>query len=294
MERGDAHYAHRQIGWAIIAPGALGFAGAALALRAGSTAVAGAVAAGLALVLLLFGALTVRVDAAQVRISFGIGAIRKRFALAEVRSCRSVRNSWLAGWGIRVGRGVVLYNVSGLDAVELIFASGRRVRIGTDEPAALHDAIAQVVGACAPLADLPAPAPGRGAAAALALVAVVPGALGLLFALEMREPRVTLAHGRLDVASTLYSDSVSLDDATAVALLAEPPPGGTRTNGFALAGTLRGHFRLDGFGDGMVFAEVDAPPYILVRTRQSYLLLGFGDPARTRALFERIQKERSR
>jgi hypothetical protein len=45
-----------------------------------------------------------------------------------------VRNHWWNGFGIRVAAGFRLYNVSGLDAVELRLKSGEVRRIGTDDP----------------------------------------------------------------------------------------------------------------------------------------------------------------
>ncbi len=297
MDGAPVHYQHRQVGWTILAT-----ATAALALTdaalLGSGARAGALAATLvtATLLLLFSSLTVRVDARKIEARFGIGVIRKRVEIGAIRSTRAVHNSWLLGWGIRLFPGGVLYNVSGLEAVELVLADGRRVRIGTDEPTALLDAIAQVAGASQLPPSLEQPGTARagpGAKLVVAVLLLVPAVLAVLFALELREPTARVDRHGLSVASTLYSDSVPSSDITAVTLLTAPPPGGVRTNGFAVGATLRGHFRLPGYGDGMVFANRDVPPYVLVRTRRSFLIVGFADPARTRALFEQIQKERS-
>lgn len=103
--------------------------------------VAAVMAGVLVLVLLVFGSLTVEVAGGHLRIRFGIGLIRKRWPLDEIEACRPVRNSWLNGWGIRKIPGGWLYNVSGLDAVELKMKSGKAVRIGTDEPQALTAAL---------------------------------------------------------------------------------------------------------------------------------------------------------
>jgi len=92
-------------------------------------------------VMLLMGTLTVDVDNTCVRISFGVGLIRKSFRLDEIASVRPVRNHWWWGWGIRLIPGGWLYNVSGLDAVELVLKSGKSFRIGTDEPQRLADFI---------------------------------------------------------------------------------------------------------------------------------------------------------
>ncbi len=91
----------------------------------------------------LFSGLTVRVDHRAITAGFGPGLIHKSFALSEVASCRPVRNRWWYGWGIRKIPGGWLYNVSGLDAVELRMKNGRVCRIGTDEPRALDAAINQ-------------------------------------------------------------------------------------------------------------------------------------------------------
>ena len=88
-------------------------------------------------VLALFHSLTVTIDGRDLRISFGIGLIRKRFPLDQIESCQPVRNSWLYGWGIRLTPRGWLYNVSGLEAVELKMKSGKTCRIGTDEPRVL-------------------------------------------------------------------------------------------------------------------------------------------------------------
>ncbi len=96
-------------------------------------------------ILMLFYNLTVTIDDQDLRISFGIGLIRKRFPLDQIDSCRPVRNSWLYGWGIRLTPRGWLYNVSGLEAVELKMKSGKTCRIGTDEPKVLAAAIQEAL-----------------------------------------------------------------------------------------------------------------------------------------------------
>ena len=52
-----------------------------------------------------------------------------------------MRNLWYYGWGIRYTPHGWLFNVSGLDAVELELKNGRTWRVGTDEPVELLAAI---------------------------------------------------------------------------------------------------------------------------------------------------------
>ena len=104
-------------------------------------------------VLMLFYNLSVEIDDAHLRIRFGIGLIRKRFPLDQIDSCRPVRNSWLYGWGIRLTPRGWLYNVSGLEAVELKMKSGKTCRIGTDEPKILVAALQEALNGATPVQE---------------------------------------------------------------------------------------------------------------------------------------------
>jgi hypothetical protein len=72
----------------------------------------------------LFSSLTVEVSGAEFRWYFGPGLWDYRVALSDIADVRTVRNAWLNGFAIRAGPGWRLYNVSGLDAVELRLKSG--------------------------------------------------------------------------------------------------------------------------------------------------------------------------
>jgi hypothetical protein len=96
-------------------------------------------------ILASFGTLQVTVDENYLRIKFGYGIFRKKYLLADIASAKMVRNRWYYGWGIRVWfwPPMWIYNVSGFDAVEIVMKSGKRYRIGTDEPEELERAILQ-------------------------------------------------------------------------------------------------------------------------------------------------------
>jgi hypothetical protein len=73
----------------------------------------------------------------ELRWHFGPGLLNYRIALDEISDVAIVRNQWWNGWGIRMAGGFRLYNVSGLDAVELRLHSNDIRRIGTDDPEGL-------------------------------------------------------------------------------------------------------------------------------------------------------------
>jgi hypothetical protein len=86
------------------------------------------------IVLGIFSRLTVIVDDQMIKIQFGLRVIRKVFQLKEIEAYGVVKNPWYYGWGIRYTPRGWLFNVSGLSAIELQLTSGKRYRIGTDDP----------------------------------------------------------------------------------------------------------------------------------------------------------------
>lgn len=131
-------YRHTQIGWLMI--GALGPAAVITTVMAAldGSALRIAIAALMLVLLASFPTLTVVGDDTGLRVSFGPGLVRRRFDWTDIRAARAVRNHWAMGWGIRMGGGGTMYNVSGLDAVELQLDDGGRFRIGTDDPRGLE------------------------------------------------------------------------------------------------------------------------------------------------------------
>ncbi len=293
-------YRHTQVGWLMV--GVTVALAAVFALTQRSLLSAGPGAWPLLLfplLLALFGWLTVSVGDDAVRARFGIGLFGPTVPLADVRECSVVTSPWWWGWGIRCFPGGTLYNVSGLRAVELRLASGRRLRIGSDQPEALAAAIRAAVGPLPPARGSAAPA-GQGRAARVAgwalglLLLSFLGFLALVFVREPRDPAVTVSSERLSVESSVYSAEVPLREVVAVSLEPSFRPR-RRTNGFAAADVLRGHFEVDGLGPGMVFANLSSPPFLLVRRAGGgFVIVGFDEPARTRALHDELQAARSR
>lgn len=101
----------------------------------------GAVVGFLLLLMYLFGSLRVEIDATRLVASFGPGLIRRTIMVPEIIGVRAVRNPWYFGYGVRLTPYGWMFNVSGLDAVEVELTSGSRFRIGTDDPQGLVSAV---------------------------------------------------------------------------------------------------------------------------------------------------------
>lgn len=119
----------------------LAFVGVGVGIGTGEWSVAVSVGIFAALLAWLFHALTVEVDGKEVRLRFGGGLIHRRIPREDIVGVEIVQNKWWYGFGIRLTPHGWLWNVSGLDAVELTFKSGKRFRIGTDEPQRLAEAL---------------------------------------------------------------------------------------------------------------------------------------------------------
>jgi hypothetical protein len=83
-------------------------------------------------VLLLFFRLSVSVTKELIVVKFGVGIIKKSFKISDVAEVKKVRTKWYHGWGIKSIKNGWLYNIHGLDALELTFKnSKKRILIGT-------------------------------------------------------------------------------------------------------------------------------------------------------------------
>jgi hypothetical protein len=140
-------YRHTQTGYVSIA--AVGAALAIVGIQArilGTLKVFAGISVPLIGVGVIFSRQTIEITGSVLRSYFGFGWPSKEVRLDQIESAVPVRNSWWYGWGIRWTPHGWLYNVSGLDAVEIVLRDGKRFRLGTDEPGRLAAAIMEAKG----------------------------------------------------------------------------------------------------------------------------------------------------
>ena len=88
-------------------------------------------------IIVLFCGMRTRVNASGINIKFGIGLLEKTIPMTEVKSISLVENKWYYGLGIRKIPGGMLYNIHGLNAVELNLGASKNIRIGSQNPQVL-------------------------------------------------------------------------------------------------------------------------------------------------------------
>lgn len=141
-------YRHTQVGWKLLAGTFVGLALAVWLTATLSPATRAAVPwliyalfATLGGAVLLFATLTVEVDAAQIRVKFGVGLVRRSIDLTQVIRCEHLRTRIWWGWGLHWTPSGWLYNVGGRDAVRVTIVRERAVIIGSDDAEHLKAAI---------------------------------------------------------------------------------------------------------------------------------------------------------
>jgi hypothetical protein len=114
--------------------------------------------------------------------------------------------------------------------------------------------------------------------------------VGVLFWLQMQPPTVRVGADTLEIESPFYGRAFAADDITSVSLESTLPRVLVRTNGFAAGGTLRGHFTVEGLGEGLLFVEQGSAPFVLVRLREGFVIVNLPEPEGTRALYEEMAR----
>lgn len=95
----------------------------------------------LTLVAIAFSSMTIEVNESEITWYFGPGVFKKSLPLEEVGRCRKVKNPIWMGFGIHAYGTGWIYNVSGLLGVEIELKGGAFIRLGTDQPNYLIQAI---------------------------------------------------------------------------------------------------------------------------------------------------------
>jgi hypothetical protein len=139
-------YKHTQIGWTILITIGIAILSTGYLGVLNSDRMIFLILTVLIISVILFSSLTVIGKENFIKIKFGPGLIKKTFYLKNIESCKVVKNKWWYGWGIRKIPKGWLFNVSGLDAVEITMKNGKVYRIGTDEPQKFNEFIQKKLG----------------------------------------------------------------------------------------------------------------------------------------------------
>lgn len=89
----------------------------------------------------LLWSMTVEVTKGAVEVRFGPGVIRRSYPVAKIVKATPKTKPWYTGHGVRIAPRATMMLVSGSTAVELELIGGRRILLGSPDPARMVAAI---------------------------------------------------------------------------------------------------------------------------------------------------------
>lgn len=123
--------------------------------------------------------------------------------------------------------------------------------------------------------------------AVLAFTAIVLIAVAGLMIYGHRSPAVEVKPGSI-VVSGIYGAAVSREEITGIDLKNEIPKIRSKNNGFDSGEVRKGHFTLDEMGRGRLYLESNRAPFVCIFTKDSYVIINYKDPIRTKALYREL------
>jgi hypothetical protein len=132
----------------------------------------------------------------------------------------------------------------------------------------------------------------KGTQIAVAVISVIVcAAIGVMLFFGAKEPVVEVLDNSVQIEA-LYGLTVDFSDIAGISLLEESMDDlgvDDRTNGYALRGDLKGHFRSDSLGDILLFVQADCAPTIrIARDGADDIYISFSDNAKTEALYREL------
>ncbi|MBK7627143.1 MAG: hypothetical protein IPJ16_08090 [Bacteroidales bacterium] len=239
--------------------------------------------------LLTFYKLTISVTDTYVSFSLGIGLVSRKYSVSDIKSCKPVKNNILTGVGIRMLNNGWLYNVSGLQAIELTFKNRKSVvRIGTDKPEEVAMEINKLIegNKMESISDYNSKSHVALILIILFLAIIIPAAIVLS---GKREIKTTFTNTEF-VINGMYGMGIKLADIRQLDTISALPAIKRRTNGYAAGNTLKGNFTLSDKSKVKLFITKGNPPYISIRTDDLQLYFNFEDSRNTVELFNELKE----
>ena len=182
-----------------------------------------------------------------------------------------------------------LYNVTGLEAVELKFKNRKSVvRIGTDKPVEVSRSINELIKSGIDYELAPEKKDYSGYFLSAVLIFFSLFIPAILIIAGSRETGVNTTGSTLEINGVYgitirYSDIVKLDTLTIL-------PGIKRkTNGYAFRKTMKGNFRMADGSMVRLFIKAGSVPYLKITTKEHTIYLNFGDKSLTRELYMKMR-----
>lgn len=130
--------------------------------------------------------------------------------------------------------------------------------------------------------------------ASISLVVILTAAgVGTLLYYSSKPAEYSVENGVFSI-SGLYGQKIQTREISDIQLKESLPEILMKTNGSALGDKYKGHFKLKDVGKATVFLDRSQPPFIYIKAGSKVYFLNCNEPGDTKALFEKLQKEREK
>jgi len=239
---------------------------------------------------LTFYKIVIEVGENQISFKLGIGLLKRTYQINDLTSCTPVRCSLMSGFGIRRIANGWLYNISGLDAIELRFEDKRNIiRIGTNK----SDEIASLV------SSLIKQTQDTNESSQIEYTSFinwekwislfVVALFGMFFLYTIKNDGITINKDTLDI-SGVYSKSIDYSQIIKIDTISTVPEIEIRTDGSFFMNQAKGYFRLKDVGGAYLNLNLKYPPFIrLVLRNDTYIFINLSESKETTELFKKIE-----
>jgi hypothetical protein len=213
--------------------------------------------------ILTFYQLVIEIDRVHISFKLGIGLFSRQYKIDNLNNCKSVTNSVFNGIGIRMISDGWLYNVTGTKAIELTFKDSKKIiRIGTNKPDEISEIVAGFIKKSEKPVDYTADSYSKSGKNLNIIIIGVLLFIYILFTLyENMETKITLSNNNIEIGG-MYGRQIHYSDIAEIDTLTWIPNIEFKSNGYSSTSVCKGHFRIKGIGEAMVFADCSVTPMI--------------------------------
>jgi hypothetical protein len=236
--------------------------------------------------------IVIEIDEHQISFKFGIGLFKRTYQMIDLTSCSSIRCSLLNGFGIRRIANGWLYNMSGLDAIELRFNDKKSIiQIGTKNSEEIAIIVTNLIKKQQDTNESPQidNTTSIDWGKRIGYVVIVIAILSFFYTIKNDDIK---ANKDNLVISGIYGKSINYSQIIKIDTISVIPEIESRTNGSYLMSQAKGHFRLYDVGSAYLNLNLKYPPFIRIILRNdNYIFLNLCDAKKTLELFKNIEKK---
>jgi hypothetical protein len=243
--------------------------------------------------LLTFYKLTIIVDDTSISFRLGIGLFSRKYRIDRLKDCKPVRNSFLFGIGIRMLPNGWLYNVTGLEAIELSFKNkNTTIRVGTNKSHEIADNITNLIKQDKQMFvnEGVRKETNKKLNYYISIICI-----GLLITAYItfygnQGLKIEMNTDHFEIEG-MYGFPVKYNEISLMEIVPSIPNIELKTNGYAFGKICKGNFRLSGIGNVKLFIHCGTVPYIHLKlVNQTEIFMNDKDSGKTIELYNKLKK----